>query len=258
MTPLDTAYAAMEAGGDQERLAFYGMIAQAELFLALTEEPVGEAIKPWIFDTGQGKFAIAFDTEERLSEFGNGPTAFVALSGRTVIEMLEGQGVGLGVNLVVAPSGTLLEPSDITWIASVLDSRPVTAEAWPEELRPPVGLPDHLILALDQRLSVLEGQARYAYLAEVAYDNGTQSHVIAFVNTSEGAEDALVQTISEALAFSGVEAANLDVMFIKSSDAIAAQFATAGLRFDLHQPQTDVSPDGEVPGSNPDKPPILH
>ncbi|MEO1563187.1 MAG: SseB family protein [Pseudomonadota bacterium] len=258
MTVLDTAYAAMEVGGDTERLAFYGQLAQAELFVALTEEPDQDKIKPWVFDTGQGKFAIAFDTEERLAEFGNGPTAFAALSGRTVIEMLRGQGIGLGVNLVVAPSGTLLEPSDVDWIANVLDQRPQEAEAKPTALNAPVGIPDELLIAIDARLSAAAGMARFAYLAEAEYESGPRSHVVAFVNALEGAEDALARTISEALSFSGVEAGALDVMFIRSSDGIAADFAKAGLRFDLPELEEPEIMEPSAPGSDPSKPPILH
>ena len=258
MTPLDQAYANMEAGGDEERLSYYGLLAGAELFVALTEEPSGDNIKPWIFDTGQGKLAIAFDTEDRLAEFGNGPTSFVALSGRTIVEMLRGQGIGLGVNLVVAPSGHLMEPSDIEWLARTLDQQPEETDARPTALNPPSALPDAFLVALDARLSALAGQARYAYLAEAEYEGGLKSHLLAFVNALDGAEAALVQTVSEALTFSGIEAGALDVMFVEASDPIAAQFAKAGLRFDLPQPSAPEDVQMEAPGSNPDKPPILH
>ncbi|MEO0341953.1 MAG: SseB family protein [Pseudomonadota bacterium] len=258
MTPLDQAYADMEAGGDAERLAYYGRLSQVELFLALTEEPSGDRIKPWVFDTGQGKFAIAFDTEERLSEFGNGPTAFVALSGRAVMDMLRGQNIGLGVNLVVAPSGHLMEPKDVEWLANVLDQRPEKTDARPVSLHPPATLPDSLLVSLDARLSALDGQARYAYLVEAEYEANHRNHVLAFVNALEGAEDALAQTVSEALSFSGIEAGALDVMFIAASDPIAAQFAKAGLRFDLPEAQVFEDIEFEAPGSDPSKPPILH
>ncbi|MEM9716796.1 MAG: SseB family protein [Pseudomonadota bacterium] len=258
MTILDDAYAAMEAGEDYERLAYYGQLAQSELFLALTEEPTDDKVKPWVFDTGQGKFAIAFDTEDRLSEFANGPAAFIAVSGRTIVEMLRGQGIGLGVNLVVAPSGHLMEPHDVEWMADLLDKRPEETAALPTEVNAPGLLPDRLILELDRRLSALTGQARYAYLVEAKYETGATGHLLAFVNALDGAEGALAQTVSEALSFSGIDAGSIDVTFIQASDPFAASIAKVGLRFDLPKAEAPQPIDRAAPGSDPDKPPILH
>ena len=49
-----------------------------------------------------------FDREERLADFAKGSAPYAAISGRILAGMLEGQGIGLGVNLEVAPSSILM------------------------------------------------------------------------------------------------------------------------------------------------------
>ena len=69
MTVLDRAHAAMEQGGDAERLRFYERLADAELKLLLDREAGGETIAPRIFPLEDGPVVLVFDTEERLTEF---------------------------------------------------------------------------------------------------------------------------------------------------------------------------------------------
>ena len=98
-TPLDQAHAAMEAApeDDAARLRFFERLADSELFILLDKEPEGDRISPEIFDTGEGRFVLVFDREERLAQFANRIVPYAALSGRVIASMLAGQGVGLGV-----------------------------------------------------------------------------------------------------------------------------------------------------------------
>ena len=56
------------------------------------------------------------------------------------------------------------------------------------------------------------------------------------IDALSDAQGAIAQAVNEALTFSGLEAAALDVAFFASSDPIAAKLAKTGLRFDLPQP----------------------
>ena len=95
-----------------------------------------------------------------------------------------------------------------------------------------------------------------AYLAGVTYDSGAQSHLLAFIDAPEAAQPALARAVATTLAFSGLEAGMLDVAFFAATDPVAASLARVGLRFDLPNPP-QVQPERVVPGSDPDKPPIL-
>ncbi|WP_371227867.1 SseB family protein [Roseovarius sp. 2305UL8-3] len=258
-TPLDTAHAAMEAAPEDEsaRLRFYDRLAESELFLLLQSEAKGDQITPEVFDLSDQGFVLAFDRETRLTEFTGRASSYAALSGRTICSMLAPNGMGLGLNLEVAPSSILLPPSAVMWLADTLQNRPEEVEQVVESLFSPKGLPDHLLTALDAKLATAMGLAASAYLVGVKYTSGTQGHMLGFVDPVPGAEQALASAVSEALTFSGLEAAMLDVAFFAASDAMAPQMAKHGLRFDLPQPQRPGNAQPGAPGMNPDVPPRL-
>ncbi len=258
-TPLDHAHAAMETAteDDAARLKFFERLADSELFLLLTEEARDENISPEMFEVADGRFVLVFDREDRLTAFTGQPSPYAALSGRVLAQMLAGQGVGLGVNLEVAPSSILIPAEAIAWLHDTLGNAPDEVEARVDEVLPPAGLPEVLITALDQKLATATGLAASAYLVGVTYDDGGRGHMLAFVDAIDGAQAALAKAASEALTFSGIEAGAMDVAFFTASDPVAAKLAVAGLRFDLPQPSAPQIDLHTAPGSNPDKPPIL-
>ncbi|MDJ0639991.1 MAG: SseB family protein [Paracoccaceae bacterium] len=253
MTPLDTAHAAMEKApaDDNARLRFYERLADAELFLLLETEE-GDALTPRLFDTSEGRFVLAFDREDRLAAFAEGPAPYAALSGRRIAAELAGQDIGLGLNLSVAPSSFLVPAGAIVWLHDTLGKTPEIATAQPETIAPPKSLPEALITGLDAKLATAEGLARMAYLVSVTYPGGRPGHLLALIDARPGAEKALAQAISEALVFSGVEAGELDVAFFSAADPLAAALAKHGLRFDIPQPD----PEGPFK-RDPAKPPTL-
>lgn len=244
-TALDGAFAAMEAGGDAERLAFYSLVAASELYLLM------EGDDPAAFETSEGRFVLAFDAEDRLAAFACGPAPYAALSGRSIAAMLGGTDTGLGLNFGAA-SETLLPAGAIAWLNDTLTESPDEAEDRPETILPPSGLPESVVSALDQRLAAAGDLARMAYLVGVGWPGGRQGHLLAVIDAVPGAEPALARAIREALVFSGVEAGSLDVAFFAATDPIAARLAKHGLRFDL--PETPVT---RPPGGDPTKPPKL-
>lgn len=256
-TPLDAAHAAMDAAPDDDaaRLRFYDRLAGAELLLLLAGEPEGDTVTPEVFELGDASFVLAFDTEERLSAFAGRIAPYAALSGRAVAGMLAEEGLGLALNPDVAPSAFLMPPEAVAWLAATLTERPAEVEARPERLSVPSGLPDMLLTALDAKLASAEGLARHAWLAAVTYAGGRQGHLLAFVDARPGAEPGLARAVGEALTFSGVEAGELDVVFLRASDPVMARLAKVGLRFDIPIPDAALAP--TAPGMDPDRPPRL-
>ena len=253
-TALDRAHASM-GQDDAKRLAFFERVADSELFLLLQKEAEGDQLSPEVFDLGDAKYVLVFDREDRLASFVGRPAPYAALSGRVITQMLAGQGVGLGINLDVAPSSTLLPADAISWLSETLAHAPDEVEARPVEVAAPAGLPESLITALDTKLAMAVGLARIAYLVAVEYEGGAKSHMLAIIGAAAGAESALAKAVGEALTFSGVEAGALDVAFFAPSDPMAARLARVGLRFDLPQPEEPMT--RSAPGSDPEKPPIL-
>jgi hypothetical protein len=242
---------------DAARLRFYERLADSELFLMLAEEAEGDNISPSLFDTGEGKFVLVFDREERLAEFAGQTVPYAALSGRIVAQMLAGQGIGLGVNLEVAPSSILIPADAVDWLNAALGHAPDEVEQKIEEFTAPAGLPETLLTALDAKLATAAGLAASAYLVGVRYAGGGQGHLLGFVGAKDAAQPALAKAAGEALTFSGIEAGAMDVGFFAPSDPVAASLARTGLRFDLPEPEQRQEYRPATPGSDPEKPPRL-
>lgn len=258
-TPLDAAFLDLQSATDDDaaRLPYFERLADSELFVLLEKEAEGDRISPEVFDTEEGRFVMVFDREERLASFTGKPAPFVALSGRIIAHMLAGQGIGLGVNLGVEGSENLLDPEAMAWLLQTLEHAPQEEQDVPAELAPPKGLPEKLLGALDRKLPSAIGLATSAHLAAVTYKSGRHGHLLAFLDAQLGAEDALANAIGEALTFSGIEAGELDVIFVRSEDAITAPLLRVAMGFDLPQPARPEPVEIAAPGSNPEKPPIL-
>ena len=257
-TLLDQAWAASEAAPEDGalRLRYYARLIEAEMVLLLDHEVTGEMISPKVFDLEDGPIVLAFDLDARLTEFTGLPAPYAAMSGRALVEMLAGQSLGLGLNLGVAPSSRLLPPEIVDWLAQMIAERPEELTSRVVALTPPRGLPETLLLALDQRLARMQGLARMAYLTGASYESGAPGHMLAFIDAAPGAEAALARAVQGALSFSGVEAGLLDVTFLTADDARAAECARVGLRFDLPQGVDAAQAEG-APGSDPTRPPRL-
>lgn len=262
VTLLDAAHAAVSADPENEalRLKFFERLADGEMVILLEREAVGAALEPRIFALEDGPVVLVFDLEERLAAFSGGIAPYAALPGRVIAGLLKGQGIGLGVNLGVAPSSMLLPAEAMDWLATALESEPDLAEALPRTFDAPQ-VPRPVLEALAERLSRAGGLAGGAILAGVVYQDGRRGHLLAFLDAAAGAEAALAGAMREALVFSGVEAGELDVVFMAARDPAAAAMDRVGLRFDLpgvdQQPQ-DVQPSpGAAPGMDLARPPKL-
>ncbi len=257
-TELDRTYAAMEAAGEDgaARLGFYHALADAQLYLLLTEEPKGDDITPQTYDLEGVAHALAFDTEDRLAEFTGALAPYAALPGRTLAAMLAGAGAGLALNLGVAPSAILLPPEALGWLDETLGQGGGTVGgARPEALIPPQGVPQAMLTALDAKLARAGGLASHACLSGARYAGGAEGHLLIFVGAAEGAEAVLTRAVSEALTFSGIEAGTLDVGFAAAGSVLAERAERIGLRFDLPKPEAPAP--RAAPGSDPSKPPRL-
>jgi hypothetical protein len=235
-------------------LRFFERLADGEMVLLLEREAVGDSLEPKVFDLEDGPVVLVFDREERLASFTGGIAPYAALPGRVIAGLLQGQGIGMGVNLGVAPSSMMLPPEAMDWLAQTLEDGPDEVEALPEEFLAPT-VPEAVVTALDAKLARAAGLATAALLAGVVYRGGRRGHMLAFLDAADGAEGALARAMHEALVFSGVEAGELDVAFLRSSDPAAKAMARVGLRFDLPLPEAPEAP--AAPGMDPSRPPKL-
>ncbi|MCB2137135.1 MAG: SseB family protein [Rhodobacteraceae bacterium] len=259
-TPLDRAHAAMEAGGNAARLAFFQEIADAELFLLLEREANDGEIAPKVFPLDEGSFVLAFDREERLAAFAETPVPYAALPGRIIAGALAGQDVGLGLNLGVAPSSMLLPPEALGWLAGMLAAIPEETGARIAAVLPAHDIPATLCDALARKLSGLSGLAAKGWFARVRYADDSEGHLLAFEGAQPGAEAALAKAVSETLVFSGIETLALDVAFPAAGDPLLTRLATVARAIEIQAPpvrEMAAPKQASAPGMDPTKPPIL-
>ncbi len=258
MTELDRLYAAMQAGGDSDGLAFYRALADAELFLLLDEEASGEVMAPRVFDLAEGAVLLAFDSEERLAGFSDAALPYAALPGRVIAGQMVGQGLSLGLNLGSgAASETILPPDALDWLMSMLDQAP------PETLEVRVAgfdapsVPASVLAALGSALA----QAGRAFVVGVRYADGRQGQLLALTGVASGAEAKVARAVTEAIAFSGIDAGALDVVFLDPDDPVLGRMAGIALVLEGHAPAPpeviDKVPGPKAPGLDPARPPIL-
>ena len=262
-TALDQAYLRLSAddADDATRLSFYGLLLDSRVSILLEGDSGDEMITPRVFELEDGPVVLVFDTDERLAEFSNALSPSAELPARHLIRMLKGQGIGLGLNLGVAPSSMLLPPEAVDWLGDLDDGALTEELAKPREITAPAGVPQAVLTALDTKLARAAGLAQCAWLVGVTYETGARGHLLALINPLPGAEETLARAVAEALRLSAVDAASLDTAFFRSSDPVCAQFARVGLRFDLPEPEhagESAQMPGARPGMDPDKPPRLH
>ena len=170
---------------DAARLRFFERLADNELFLLLTEEARDENISPgscltWLMV----RFVLAFDREEQTGA-----------SLRAVLPLMPlcpdvfwrrccaGQGIGLGLNLEVAPSSMLI-PAEAYGLACGSDPGAMPRKKCNRRLTeflPPAGLPDILLTALDTKLATAGRSGLKPHISpEPAPTGGGQGHLLGF------------------------------------------------------------------------------
>lgn len=260
-TALDAAFCAMQSGDEVMARRFYRLLADTPLFLLLAEEATGEAITPQVFELTDGPVILAFDSEERLAGFQDGPVPFASLPGRVIASLMaadEGRALWLGLNLDTgAASETLLPPDAMGHLLALLDVSPDQAEAQARAFAAPL-VPEALDEALRFALTGASGLAAGAVLVAVTYAGGARGHVLALVGTPEAAQAELARAMAEALSFAGLEAAALDVTFLAPEAPALAQMRKVGRIYEVPKPAPkDAAPIPAAPGSDPSKPPRL-
>jgi hypothetical protein len=257
-TPIDAAFAAHVAAPDDEalHLRFLERVMDGELHVLLEAEPEGDRLVPQVFDLAEGRFVLAFDRDARLSEFLDAPAPYAALAGRRLVEMLAGQGIGIGLNLGVAPSETLLPAESVVWMAARMAPPGRVIEARPERVGPPRDVPADLLAALDAKLAAMAGLIGAAHLITAEFADRGPALLLALVAVPEPAQAEVAAAIDETVRFSGA-GAGLDVTFLPADAALLERIAALSIRIDMPAAPESARAVPKAPGSDPDRPPIL-
>jgi hypothetical protein len=242
-TPLDLAHAAHEADPENAalRLRFHERILDSELIVPLDAPPEGERLRPSLFALSDGPVVLAFDRDDRMAEFLDGPVEFAALTGRRLVALLAGQGTGLALNLG-APSAALLPPEAVNWLARIAGEAVPEADARARDIGPPGVVPGALLHALGPKLAAMADRIATAHLVSARLADGAPGLLLALGGVPEPARGATAAAVAEAVRFSGLHEAALDVAFPATGSPIAAAVARVGLRLEMPQPAAPETP----------------
>jgi hypothetical protein len=239
LTPLDRAHAAAQAdGADNAAMArFYALLVETPVMVPV--HPVGEdaPISPQVFQLSTGPVALAFDEDERMTAFFDGPVEYVALTGRSLIAALAEQGIGLGLNLGDAPSAALLEAETIRWIAAEMGGEVDAMDLGGAlTVSPPGSAPRSLLAALGERIAQMPGLVQEAWLVTLTPEaaEGRLALLLLPGTAARRAMPGVVTALSRAAAVHGSEAGNVSVGVLDETHQLLAPARRTGLA--LHPP----------------------
>lgn len=238
-TPLDLAHAAHDANPENPtlRLRFHERILDSELIVPLDAPPEGEHLRPSLFALSDGPVVLAFDRDDRMAEFLGKPAEFAALSGRRLVTLLAGRATGLALNLG-APSAALLPPEAVDWLARIAAEAVPEADARARDIGPPGIVPRALLDALGPKLAAMADRLESAHLVSARLGEGPTVLLLALTGVPEPARAATAAAVAEAVRFSGLDEAALDVAFPASGAPLATGVARVGLRLELPPPES--------------------
>lgn len=243
VTPLDKVFEQVADGDQAALMRAYHFLADHVLFVLLEQEATAATILPKVFDLPEGKVILAFDTEERLSAFGQGGAEYAALPGRLIAQQLSGTDLLLGLNFGSGASSEVLLPTSVLdWLTNALEAAPVATSEQAHSFHAPSDLPPGFQRSLKALVNKLGGNIAAGLLVGVSYQRPVDAdtahvglgrgHLLAFIDASPDAEPAIARAVSEVMIFSGLEAAQMDVTFLSSRDRAVSQMLEHAMVFE--------------------------
>ncbi len=258
MSPLDVAFIEMAAAGDDPIAAarFHERLLAGWLSVVLAAEPEqgAEAVRPEVFDVEEGRFVLAFDSDGRMAAFLDRARPSAGLSGRSLIAMLAGRGLGIALNLGEAPSATLLPAETIDWLADRLrEAALVEIDTGLDWVGPPLDAPAALIDGLGRRITAFGPTIGMAVLVASRSGDAEPALTLAVSGAPEAARAAIAAAVAEAAAICGPHDRAVQVFFVDRDLAVLARLERVGIVFEVAA-ALEAPPAGSDNGA---RPPIL-
>lgn len=257
-TPLDRAAraaAATDAPADAQA-RFYALLLETGLCVPVRPAGPDDAIRPQVFALSEGDAALAFDDDARMAAFFEGPTEYVALSGRALASLLADAGLGLGLNLGDGPSAMLLEAATVRWLAAEMGGALRADAAAAATVAPPRGAEPALAAALAERLASFPGMIAEAWL--VRLEGGAEPGLtvaLRLAPTAARATEALAAALGRAAAPFAPAGETVAVTALEETAPLLA--AARRLGAPLHAPPAPDAPARPAAAPKPPRPPKL-
>ena len=259
MKQLNKAFLEMSQNPENNdaRLNYYGVLADTNLFLLLEQEPRNEILEPKFIQLEGNSFALAFDSEENLSEFYGKAAEFAEVTGRVLAKMLLEEKIGLGINLGVSEGELLLPWEIIEWFVNVLDETPNLIQTTPKKFSPVKAFPEIMFKALQEKLKPAVGLFDEIWMCAVEYNEDETSHLICLMGVQNSAQQAIVKSINEVLSFTDIDLGNIDVAHFNYHDEASSKIRTIGVKLEFPQMNELKSAAGNAKNKVTSQPPKL-
>ena len=201
--------------------------------MLLEQEPSNEILEPKFIQLEGKNFALAFDSEENLSEFYGEAAEFAQITGRVLAKMLLDEKIGLGINLGVSEGELLLPYSVIEWFVSVLDETPNLVQTTPKKFLRAIAFPEVLFKALQEKLMPAVGLFDEIWICAVEYNKDETSHLICLMGVQNSAQQAIVKSINEVLSFTDIDLGNIDVAHFSYDDEAFTKIRDIGIKLEF-------------------------
>lgn len=119
-------------------------------------------------------------------------------------------------------------------------------------------MPEDLRDRLAARLTRGAGIARHAYLSGTVDATGQSGTLLAVVGALPGAESALARAIAECVQFFSEQDREFKMAFIAENDPMIRHLEPVAQKIVFPEPEPIDAKMPAAPGSDPNKPPILH
>ena len=215
------------------RDSYYGVLADTNLFLLLEQEPSNEILELKFIQLEGNNFALAFDSEEKLSEFYGEAAAFAEVTGRVLAKMLLQEKTGLGINLGVSEGELLLPWEIIEWFVNVLDETPKLVQTTPKKFLRAIAFPEVLFKALQEKLMPAVGLFDEIWICAAEYNEDETSHLICLMGVQNSAQQAIVKSINEVLSFTDINLGNIDVAHFSYDDEACTKIRQIGIKLEF-------------------------
>ena len=237
---------------DEATAAFVDVVLAAHLACPVWDDENGEPpsqdrAQPKLIPQEDGEALALFDSEDRLADYLDAPSAFIALPGHTFFELAAQHGLAIALNPGVAPSAMTFSSATVIAVAELVAAAESAGDAQSDgliEARAPKDAPPALLTALQARLAAARGLASEGWLFEASMKEGDQPALVLGLVAPVGAEPEALRRLSVELSRLGSALLNniqgvdreMNVALFAEGDAALERIRSVGFGMSASSP----------------------
>ncbi len=254
LSPLDQLQPRLLDSQETSGYNAYFQVFLETLLRVLLEESDAKDPDMEVFAISDGKFVLAFDTDENFSAFVDRPRLCSRITGRDLLKALAGKNIGVIVNANAIEGAAFLTPEQVSWALEMSDQSleiHVSTNSSVARANPS----DEVLDIIQRNFNELGGFVDAAYLCNIQDDQGNEALTLALVNCAAEAQLTALLTASDMSRFNPKTA--VAIALVEAGSEIEQKLQQIGVRIEFKVKPQPVSLTATAPGMDPDRPPKL-